>query len=404
MIPSGGGGGNGRYEPASPTGPDPVTLLGAVRRRLAPGRSWIGRAAARLGIQRDGRAPLPDDGFQARIRPLEPPDVVGTAETIQCAVEVTNLSRRTWPASGTSPVGVSYHWLCADGQVLVYEGERTYLSRPLPPGGRLTLPCRVQTPGTRGTFVLELDLVQEHVAWFKDRGSSAARVNCVVRPKRPADFGEYEDVWRRADLSKDYWSAVGASSKEEFTLLGQWKLDMLKRIGLTPRSRVLDVGCGTGSLTAALQDFLDDAGCYYGTEIHAIPVEFCRSRFHRANFVFLKSGMTKIPIDDARFDFVTFFSVFTHTYPDETAALLEEAWRCLAEGGVILADLFLSPAVEEFAGNRALVEVNAQAFLRRAEAGGLRVETIEEYPWEVDDHELRRAFFKLTRLPAEAPR
>src|SRR5262249_41387416 len=54
-------------------------------------------------------------------------------------------------------------------------------------------------------------------------------------------------------------------------------------------------------------------------------------------------------------DFIVFFSVFTHTYPSETSALLSEAARLLEPAGVIVADAFESDLEEESRGQRAMV-------------------------------------------------
>src|SRR5947208_16326534 len=72
--------------------------------------------------------------------------------------------------------------------------------------------------------------------------------------------------------------------------------------------------------------------------------------------------MTSIPVAGVRFDFVVFYSVFTHTFPEETALLSQEAHRLLADGGIIFADVFTSPLVERHSGNRGAVEVNKRNF------------------------------------------
>ena len=65
-----------------------------------------------------------------------------------------------------------------------------------------------------------------------------------------------------------------------------------------------------------------------------------------------------------------FFSVFTHTFPDETALLLAEAARLLKPTGVIIADVITSPLVERGAGHRGEMIVNREHFLRLADAVG----------------------------------
>src|SRR5438270_442465 len=83
-----------------------------------------------------------------------------------------------------------------------------------------------------------------------------------------------------------------APTREEYERLGEVKLQLLRKLGLGPDARVLDVGCGTGLLTAALERFLSARGLYYGTDLAPEAVRFCRERFRRPNFVFVPGVMT----------------------------------------------------------------------------------------------------------------
>ncbi len=82
-------------------------------------------------------------------------------------VEVTlrNTGAATWSAEGFDRL--SYHWLSADGTTVVErEGRRTRLPHIVPSGAVVTVDLRVKGPGRGGDFVLALDMVREHVAWF----------------------------------------------------------------------------------------------------------------------------------------------------------------------------------------------------------------------------------------------
>lgn len=176
------------------------------------------------------------------------------------------------------------------------------------------------------------------------------------------------------------------------------KLDILRRLGLGPASAILDVGCGTGQLAVTLAGFLEDTGRYVGTDIGREGIEFCRARYTRPNFRFVhQPDPTRLPLAEDRFDVVAFFGVFTHTYPDETAALLAEARRLLAPGGLIYADTFLSDAVADFAGNRGGVELNPARFAELAAAAGLAAAEADATPW---GRYSRRVWFRLTAGPA----
>jgi SAM-dependent methyltransferase len=206
---------------------------------------------------------------------------------------------------------------------------------------------------------------------------------------------DYRRWYSTSDLQRDYWTIVGPSTKEEYDRLSTVKRQLLIDLGLTPDANILDVGCGTGQLTSALHDFLSDRGHYCGTDISPEAVAFCRSRFRRPNFSFHTSAMTALPLDNISFDFIVFFSVFTHTYPNETALLLREANRLLADGGVIFADVFVDPLVDRHAGDRAAVVVNPDYLLGLLDGSDLRTELIETQP---GPHRSQRMFYKFARM------
>ena len=188
------------------------------------------------------------------------------------------------------------------------------------------------------------------------------------------DFRRWYSTW---DLQRDYWTIVGPATKEEYERLSLLKLQLLIDLGLTPEARILDVGCGTGLLAASLHDFLSERGLYRGADISPEAVAFCRSRFTRGNFSFHLSEMTKLPALPDRFDFIVFYSVFTHTYPQETALLLREASQLLADSGIIFADVFTAPLIDEYNGNRAAVEINPDYLMCLLEGSGLHAELID---------------------------
>ena len=212
------------------------------------------------------------------------------------------------------------------------------------------------------------------------------------------DYRRWYSTW---DLQRDYWTIVGPTTKEEYNRLSLVKLKLLIDLGLTPESKILDVGCGTGLLAASLHDFLSKPGLYTGTDISPEAIAFCRSRFSRPNFAFHVSEMTKLPALGERFDFIVFYSVFTHTYPQETALLLRQASQLLADGGIIFADVFTAPLIDEYSGDRGAVEINPDHLMRMLEGSGLQEDLIE---MQSRPRLGQRLFFKFTRVSGEANR
>jgi SAM-dependent methyltransferase len=298
---------------------------------------------SRLGRLRNLR------GYRAEIDVRFAPEQVEITRAVPCTIGVRNAGDRTWRAGGWYPVRLSYHWR-AGGHAI--EGGRSVLPGDLRPGEQVVLPCAVVAPATEGDYVLEFDLVREHVGWFKSNGSPTLQLPRAVR-----DY-DYHHTYQQVDFEKDYWSIVGPSTKEEHERLGREKRQTLIELGMTPDSRLLDVGCGTGQLTDALVDYLSDAAIYCGTDLAHEAVAFCQKRFSRPNFHFCQNEMTSVPVRDQQFDIIFLSSVFTHMYALEIQAMLIDLKRLLAPCGLIMADAFVSPHVATEAGSRSKVEHN----------------------------------------------
>jgi SAM-dependent methyltransferase len=104
--------------------------------------------------------------------------------------------------------------------------------------------------------------------------------------------------------------------------------------------RILDIGCGTGTMLAELRRF----GDVHGVDAEPEAVEFCHSRGE--DQVQLASGV-EVPHPDGSFDLVTLLDVIEHVDDDQT--LLLEARRVLAAGGSLFVTV---PAYQWMWGNQ----------------------------------------------------
>lgn len=138
-------------------------------------------------------APLEEQSFRAVLKLVEVPATMVAGARADVRVRVENRSPRPWPALGgvdhRFQVRLGNHWLDASGRLAVRDDGRVSLHRDLPPGEADEFHLEITAPQVPGEYTLELDLVQEHVTWFKDRGSAtaSAAVDVVSDAERPID-------------------------------------------------------------------------------------------------------------------------------------------------------------------------------------------------------------------------
>lgn len=106
----------------------------------------------------------------------------GTKATI--TVRVTNSSDFWWPSVGQSDgrfyINVANSWYDLDDEVVTNLDGRSNIPFDLWPGDSCDVPLQITAPTKPGEYILELDLVQEGVAFFKGRGSSVFRTKVIV--------------------------------------------------------------------------------------------------------------------------------------------------------------------------------------------------------------------------------
>jgi hypothetical protein len=130
-------------------------------------------------------SPLPDNAFKASLTPSEPPSKMRAGEKQVVTVHVKNVSQAAWPADGAPDgkfaVTLRDRWLSADGGKVVNDLDGgASLPHDVAPGGEVDMPLRITAPKEKGDYVLEFDMVQEQVNFFRDKGSTPARVNVHV--------------------------------------------------------------------------------------------------------------------------------------------------------------------------------------------------------------------------------
>jgi hypothetical protein len=115
-----------------------------------------------------GMRALDERAYAAEIEPFEREPRLAPGEIRPVYVRVTNRGSEAWPwdADAGPPIRCAYRWLHPNGTVLVAEGHRTSFTRDVQPGESVVVPLLVEAPAARGAYLLEVDVVHEHVRWF----------------------------------------------------------------------------------------------------------------------------------------------------------------------------------------------------------------------------------------------
>jgi hypothetical protein len=129
--------------------------------------------------------PLMDDAFKAKLEtPFPSVANLKTSTTAKLHLVVTNLSDHVWPAIGTADnvyrIRIGNHWLAEDGQQVVKDDGRCSLPFDLQPGSKAEVLLAIKAPAEPGKYTLEIDAVQEGVAWFAQKGSQPLRIDVTV--------------------------------------------------------------------------------------------------------------------------------------------------------------------------------------------------------------------------------
>jgi len=105
---------------------------------------------------------------------------------IPLQIIVRNAGTETWSATsdheGPYSVRLGNHWRRRFWRTVRFDDRRAALPHDVAPGETATMGLPVTAPETAGTYVLELDMVQENVRWFAQVGSKPSRTRVTIDP------------------------------------------------------------------------------------------------------------------------------------------------------------------------------------------------------------------------------
>ena len=133
-------------------------------------------------MERVGEHPVPSGPLAPRWRAwsLVPPRAGARGSAL---IVVENAGSATWRSHGAGGVQLAYHWLDPLGNPIVWDGIRTALPQPVPPGDTIELDVSVTAPRPSGRYRLAFDLVEEHRFWFSEIGCAMLDIPTEVAPR-----------------------------------------------------------------------------------------------------------------------------------------------------------------------------------------------------------------------------
>lgn len=155
-------------------------------------------------------------------------------------------------------------------------------------------------------------------------------------PPHPVLRAYYDDPESRQQAVDAIFDAAAVHYDRITALMsfgsGAWhRRDVLRRIGVQPGSRVLDVACGTGQIAASAQQIVGPSGRVLGVDPSAGMRHVAQSRRQ----VETRGGTADdLPVDDASFDFVIMGYALRHAA--DLIATFREFRRVLRPGGKVV--------------------------------------------------------------------
>ena len=110
---------------------------------------------------------------------MAPPTVLQANETVAFKLRATNSGHASWPTIGAPEtkgiVRLGSHLLRANEEDVNWDGGRAILPRDLAPGETAEIEFVFRAPQQPGDYIIEFDMVAEHVTWFEDFGAGVLR-------------------------------------------------------------------------------------------------------------------------------------------------------------------------------------------------------------------------------------
>lgn len=148
-----------------------------------------------------------------------------------------------------------------------------------------------------------------------------------------------EKIFKLIDLHLEERAGVPSNRELMWEELGEWQINSLKTLGLSPSNKLLDVGCGPLRFGTYAISYLEN-GNYHGVEVWEPYIKLGKRVLEE--FEITKDYTMKIDRDfdyeifDEKFDFAIAQSVVTHLSVHQIDKLLSTLKKVMVPGGSFL--------------------------------------------------------------------
>ena len=166
-----------------------LVLFAGCKPKESPTNSSPTPAATRTPAQQETAGPLPTSGFRAQVSAPDPPERLRTGQVAIITVKVKNTSDVIWyPRGGVTTdrtdnrfyIAAGNRWLDKDGKLTSETEGHNGIPKDLKPGEEMEMTLQITAPKQPGEWAMQLDMVQEGVAWFSEKGSPVTNIKVQV--------------------------------------------------------------------------------------------------------------------------------------------------------------------------------------------------------------------------------
>jgi LCP family protein required for cell wall assembly len=149
-------------------------------------------------------------------------------------IKVKNTGALSWNKNGDNPIYLGYHWIDFNNkETVVFDGKRSIISEDgVNVGDEIVFDLAVISPSEPGEYILQVDLVQEGVAWFSFRGVPPLEKFVSIDLSYSAQYNDIGETPNFLDTGEEFNAVIkvknngfltwGFSGKERIALGTHW--------------------------------------------------------------------------------------------------------------------------------------------------------------------------------------